>query len=262
VIFQRLAGQRGLIRSSAVVFAGNSTARLLGFLFSVVAARVLGTQDFGRFAFGLTVASIAAILVTNAPRGLSRFLAREDAHRLTIVGAGVQGRAHAESMRAVRPVDDIVVISRTRSSAAALADDLREDGVPARVGGPEDLADADLICTCTTNRTPVVEGAVLAEGVHVNAVGAYTPTMRELDTAAIVRSRLVVETRPAAMEEAGDLLIAIGEGAVQATHVVADLHELVNGARVRRDARDVTVFKSVGIAFEDLVLSRAAVAAG
>jgi O-antigen/teichoic acid export membrane protein len=81
VIFQRLAGQRGLIRSSAVVFAGNSTARLLGFLFSVVAARVLGTQDFGRFAYGLTVASIAAILVTNAPRGLSRFLAREDGDR-------------------------------------------------------------------------------------------------------------------------------------------------------------------------------------
>jgi O-antigen/teichoic acid export membrane protein len=76
VSLQRLRGQQGLVRSSAVVFAGNSTARLLGFLFAVAAARILGTQDFGRFAFGLTVASIAAILITNTPRGLSRFLAR------------------------------------------------------------------------------------------------------------------------------------------------------------------------------------------
>jgi O-antigen/teichoic acid export membrane protein len=76
VNLQKLGGRQGLARSSAVVFAGNSTARLLGFLFAVAAARILGTQDFGRFAFGLTVASIAAILVTNAPRGLSRFLAR------------------------------------------------------------------------------------------------------------------------------------------------------------------------------------------
>jgi ornithine cyclodeaminase/alanine dehydrogenase-like protein (mu-crystallin family) len=199
---------------------------------------------------------------TAAVSGLAtRFLARDDAHRLVIVGAGVQGRAHAASMRVVRPVDDVVVISRTRASAAALADDLRGDGVRARVGSAADLADADLICTCTTSTTPLVQGDMLAEGVHVNAVGAYTPQMRELDTAAIARSRLVVETRPAAMEEAGDLLIPIAEGAVRATQVVADLHEVVNGARVRRDARDVTVFKSVGIAFEDLVLATAAVAA-
>ena len=165
-------------------------------------------------------------------------------------------------MRAVRPIDDVVVISRTRGSAAALVDALVADGVPARVGGPEDLADADLICTCTTSTTPVVHGDALAAGAHVNAVGAYTPAMRELDTAAIARSRLVVETRPAAMEEAGDLLLPIDEGAVGPDHIVADLHEVVNGAWVRRDAGDVTVFKSVGIAFEDLVLATAAVAEG
>ncbi len=90
------------------------------------------------------------------------------------------------------------MISRTRGSAAALVDALVADGVPARVGGPEDLAVADVICTCTTSTTPVVHGDALAAGAHVNAVGAYTPAMRELDTAAIARSRLVVETRPAA----------------------------------------------------------------
>lgn len=200
---------------------------------------------------------------TAAVSGLAtRFLARDDAHRLVVVGAGVQARAHAGAMRAVRPIDDVVVISRTRGSAAALVDALVADGVPARVGGPEDLADADLICTCTTSTTPVVHGDALAAGAHVNAVGAYTPAMRELDTAAIARSRLVVETRPAAMEEAGDLLLPIDEGAVGPDHIVADLHEVVNGAWVRRDAGDVTVFKSVGIAFEDLVLATAAVAEG
>jgi len=200
---------------------------------------------------------------TAAVSGLAtRFLAREDAHRLAIVGAGVQGRAHAEAMRAVRPIDEVVVISRTPVSAAALADELSDEGVRARVGGPEDLAAADLICTCTTSTMPVVHGDALSAGVHINAVGAYTPAMRELDTAAMGRSRLVVETRGAAMEEAGDLLIPIGEGAVGPDHIVADLHEVVNGAPVRGDARDVTVFKSVGIAFEDLVLATAAVARG
>ena len=86
--------------------------------------------------------------------------------------------------------------------------------------------------------------------------------MRELDTDAIVRARVVVETRAAALDEAGDLLIPIEEGAIGPDHIVADLHELVNGAPLRRDADDVTVFKSVGLAFEDLVVAAAAVSSG
>ena len=196
-------------------------------------------------------------LRTAAVSGLAtRHLARAEASRLAIFGAGVQARSHLRAMLAVRPIEDVVVVSRTRERADAL---VKEGGVNARVGAPDDVGDRDLVCTCTTSATPVFDGSLLAPGTHVNAVGAYRPDLRELDTEAIERARVVVETREAAMEEAGDLLIAMKEGAIGEDHVVADLAEVVNGVTVRRTAQDVTVFKSVGVAFEDLVVARAAV---
>jgi ornithine cyclodeaminase/alanine dehydrogenase-like protein (mu-crystallin family) len=148
------------------------------------------------------------------------------------------------------------VVSRTRERAEAL---VKEAGVDARVGAPDDVGDRDLVCTCTTSATPVFDGSLLAPKTHVNAVGAYRPDLRELDTETIERARVVVETREAAMEEAGDLLIPMKEGAIGEDHVVADLSEVVRGVTVRRTAQDVTVFKSVGVAFEDLVVALAAV---
>ncbi len=199
-------------------------------------------------------------LRTAAVSGLAtRYLARTDASRLAIFGAGVQARSHLRAMLAVRSIDDTVVVSRTPERATALAREASEAGVDARVGAPGDLGDRDLVCTCTTSATPVFDGSLLGPGTHVNAVGAYRPDLRELDTETIERARVVVETREAAMEEAGDLLIAIKEGAIGEDHIVADLTEVVRGVRVRRSDQDVTVFKSVGVAFEDLVVARAAV---
>jgi ornithine cyclodeaminase/alanine dehydrogenase-like protein (mu-crystallin family) len=196
-------------------------------------------------------------LRTAAVSGLAtRHLARAEASRLAIFGAGVQARSHLRAMLAVRPIEDVVVVSRTRERAEAL---VKEAGVDARVGAPDDVWDRDLLCTCTTSATPLFNGALLAPGTHVNAVGAYTPDLRELDTETIERGRVVVETREAAMEEAGDLLIAMKEGAIGEDHVLADLSEVVHGVTVRRTDQDVTVFKSVGVAFEDLVVARAAV---
>jgi alanine dehydrogenase len=153
----------------------------------------------------------------------------------------------------------LVVVSRTHDRAAALADAAIEAGLWCRVGSPVDVERADLVCTCTTSETPVLAGSWLSPGTHVNAVGAYNTSMRELDTEAVRRSRVVVETREAAMAEAGDLVIAIGEGAVGADHVLADLSEVVGGRPVRTSNADITLFKSVGVAFEDLVVARAAV---
>jgi ornithine cyclodeaminase/alanine dehydrogenase-like protein (mu-crystallin family) len=196
-------------------------------------------------------------LRTAAVSGLAtRHLARAEASRLAIFGAGVQARSHLRAMLAVRPIEDVVVVSRTRERAEAL---VKEAGVDARVGAPDDVGDRDLLCTCTTSETPLFNGALLAPGTHVNAVGAYRPDLRELDTETIERGRVVVETREAAMEEAGDLLIAMKEGAIGEDHVLADLSEVVRGVTVRRTDQDVTVFKSVGVAFEDLVVARAAV---
>jgi ornithine cyclodeaminase/alanine dehydrogenase-like protein (mu-crystallin family) len=199
-------------------------------------------------------------LRTAAVSGLAtRHLARSDASRLALFGAGVQARSHLRAMLAVRPIEDVVVVSRTPERATALAREASEAGMNARVGGPDDVSERDLVCTCTTSGTPVFDGSLLEQGTHVNAVGAYRPDLRELDTKTIERARVVVETREAAMEEAGDLLIAMKEGAIGEDHVVADLSEVLRGVIVRRSDEDVTVFKSVGVAFEDLVVARAAV---
>ncbi len=199
-------------------------------------------------------------LRTGAVSGLAtRHLARPEASRLVVFGAGVQARAHVEAMRAVRPVERVVVVSRTRERAEALAAEVRASGLAAEVGSPAAVAEADLVCTCTTSPTPVLDGALLRPGVHVNAVGAYTPETRELDEEAVRRARVVVEDRAVALAEAGDLLIPLRAGVIAEGHVVADLTELVRGATVRRDPDDVTVFKSVGMAPEDLVVAAAAV---
>lgn len=198
-------------------------------------------------------------LRTGAVSGLAtRYLARPDASRLVVFGAGVQARAHVEAMRAVRALERVVVVSRTRERAEALASEIRASGLPAEVGGAEAVAEADLVCTCTTSPTPVFDGRLLAPGAHVNAVGAYTPQTRELDEETILRARVVVETREVAMAEAGDLLIPMRQGRIGPEHVVADLAEVVRGMPVRRSAEDVTVFESVGMASEDLVVARAA----
>ena len=199
-------------------------------------------------------------LRTAAVSGVAtRLLAREDASRLVLFGAGVQATSHLDAMRAVRPIEEVVVVSRGSERAAALVERAGAMGLRARIGTPSDVGAADVVCACTTSERPVVEGASLPAGVHVNAIGAYLATMRELDTEAVRRSKVVVDTREAAFAEAGDLLIPIGEGAIGREHVLADLAELVRGAEVRSAADDVTVFKAVGVAFEDLIVARAAV---
>lgn len=199
-------------------------------------------------------------LRTAAVSGLAtRWLARPEARRLVIYGAGVQARAHLDAMRAVRPVEEVVVVSRGRGAAEDLAGSAASAGLMASVGTPGAEQDADLVCTCTTSPTPVLEGANLPDGVHVNAVGAYTTAMRELDSEAVRRSKVVVETREAAAAEAGDLALAMADGAIGPDHVLADLSEVVRGAAVRGSEDDITLFKSVGVAFEDLVVARAAV---
>jgi ornithine cyclodeaminase/alanine dehydrogenase-like protein (mu-crystallin family) len=200
-------------------------------------------------------------LRTAAVSGLAtRYLAHPQAHRLVVFGAGVQARSHVESMRTVRPITHVTVVSRTRPAAEALCDAARQAGLSASVGGPEAVAEADIVCTCTTSARPVFDGTRLAAGAHVNAVGAYVPDAREIDAETVRRAAVVVETRAVAFEEAGDLLLAVAEGAITLEHVVADLAELVRGATIRRPD-DITVFESVGMAFEDLVVARAAVEA-
>ncbi|MFL5790724.1 MAG: ornithine cyclodeaminase family protein [Actinomycetota bacterium] len=198
---------------------------------------------------------------TAAVSGLAtRRLANPEASRLVVFGAGVQATAHVEAMHAVRPLTEVVVVGRDRTRADALVAFAKRLGVDARTGVPADVANADLVCTCTTSAVSVFDGHDLADGTHVNATGAFLADQRELDTQTMRRAKIVVETREVALREAGDVLIAIEEGAIDPDQLV-DLAEVARGRTVRTAPSDVTVFVSVGSAFEDLVVARAALRA-
>jgi ornithine cyclodeaminase/alanine dehydrogenase-like protein (mu-crystallin family) len=198
---------------------------------------------------------------TAAVSGLAtRRLANPDASRLVVFGAGVQATAHVEAMHSVRPLSEVVVVGRDPARADSLVAFARGLGVEARIGVPADVSGADLVCTCTTSAVSVFDGHDLAEGAHVNAVGAYLAHQRELDSETMRRAKIVVETREVALREAGDVVLAIDEGAIGAEGLT-DLAELVRGRVVRTAPTDMTVFVSVGFAFEDLVVARAALQA-
>jgi ornithine cyclodeaminase/alanine dehydrogenase-like protein (mu-crystallin family) len=189
----------------------------------------------------------------------TKHLARPDARRLVVFGAGAQAEAHVEAMTAVRPIEHVVVVGRGRDRAAELVARLRAAGLDAEVGAAEAVSEADIVCTCTTSSTPVFDGERLARGAHVNAIGAYRPDLCEIDAGLLARARVVVEERAAALAEAGDLLQAIGTGRFTAGALAGDLAEVVQGRVRRNGGAEVTVFKSVGLALEDLVVARAAV---
>ncbi len=187
----------------------------------------------------------------------TRYLARPESRSLAIVGAGVQGNGHLEAMMAVRPIEVVWVVSRSTAPSEELVQRAGALGLHAAVAGPEAVRQADIICTCTTSSEPVFDGSLVSPGTHINAVGSYRPDQRELDDEVVRRGHLVVETREAALTEAGDLLIPIASGVIEPSDIVADLAEVVRGSPVRRHDQDVTVFKSVGVAFEDLVVANA-----
>jgi ornithine cyclodeaminase/alanine dehydrogenase-like protein (mu-crystallin family) len=170
-------------------------------------------------------------------------LARPDARVLGILGAGVQARSHLEALRLVRPLDEVRVWSPRR--ARAFAEEMGGD-VRAVDSAAEAVRGADVVLVATTSQTPVLQGAWLAPGTHVNAVGATRPDWRELDDAAVRSARLFVDSRVAALRESGDVMAAEGEP--------AELGEVILGKLAgRRSPDEITLFKSVGVAVEDLV---------
>jgi ornithine cyclodeaminase len=221
-------------------------------------AVLLFEADHGRLLAILDATSVTAIRTAAVSALATRLLAREDADELAIIGAGTQGRMHLEAMTVVRPVKHVRVWSRTTEHARALAQvarerfDLRADvcSTPAQA-----VERASIVCTTTASATPVVEGEWLRPGTHVNAVGACIPTTRELDTEAVRRARLYVDRRESALAEPGDILFPLKEGAIGKDHIVAEIGELLlpGGDRLRRGSEEeITIFKSLGLAVEDL----------
>ena len=200
----------------------------------------------------LDASSITAIRTAAVSGVATRALARDDAGDLALLGAGVQAASHLAAMCAVRQIRRVRVWSRNPAHAQRFAAASR---VPVDVAADPRaaVAGADLICTTTAARTPILEGSWLAPGAHINAVGACLPTARELDAAAVARARLIVDRRESALAEAGDFLLARAEGAVTDDHIAGELGDvLVGRVAGRRTPTDITLFESLGIAIEDL----------
>lgn len=204
----------------------------------------------------MDASSVTGIRTAAVSGVATRALARPDAGDLAILGTGVQARTHLEAMGAVRTLRRVRVWSRhdeNRTAFAAWAH--RQFGVRVEpvATAREAVIGADLVCTVTSARTPVLEGDWLSPGTHVNAVGSSLPTARELDTDAVRRARLYVDRRESALNEAGDFLIPRSEGAVSEEHILGELGEVLTGAAPGRQSEDdITLFKSLGLAVEDV----------
>lgn len=190
----------------------------------------------------------------------AQHLARVDAHTLLLVGcgrlAGWMARAHAALRPALRQVQ---VWGRRPEAAAALAGTLAHEGLPAAAVRDLEAAarGACIVCCATTSTEPLVRGAWLTPGTHLDLVGGFTPQMREVDDAAVARARIVVDTRAGALAEAGDLVQPMARGAIGPGHVVGELADLLRGAvQGRTQAGEITLFKSVGTAIEDLAAAQ------
>ena len=214
-------------------------------LFKPETGEPLVTMD-GRLITEMRTAAVSAVA--------TRLLARPEASVLGILGSGVQARSHLEAMRLVRTIRDVRVWSPRNAPAFA-----REFGVRAVASAEEAVRGADIVVLATSSQTPVLSGAWLAPGTHINAVGAPRPTWRELDDEALGRARLYVEQREAATRESGDV-IASGK-------IFAEIGEVVAGGKPGRQSPDeITLYKSVGVAVQDVVSAdlvyRRALAAG
>jgi ornithine cyclodeaminase len=213
----------------------------------------------GRLLCALDASPITAMRTAAVSAVATRLLAREDAGDLALLGAGVQAEAHLSAMRLVREIRRVRVWSRTPAHAAAFVRRMSEahgGGIEAAASAREAVEGAAIVCAATAASEPVLQGAWLAPGAHVNAVGSSTPQARELDAAAVARARLFVDRRESAMAEAGDFLRARAEGAASDASIVAELSELLVGAPGRRTADEITLFKSVGLGIEDLATAR------
>jgi ornithine cyclodeaminase len=223
-------------------------------------AVLLFEAEHGSLTAVIDATSITAIRTAAVSGFATRLLAREDAGDLALLGSGVQARTHLEAMFCVRRIRRVRVASRQPAKARAFAEhQSKRWGIRIEpVSTPREAVEgADLICTTTSAREPIVEGAWIAPGAHINAVGSSIPSARELDTEAVRRSRLYADRRESLTNEAGDFLIPKKEGAVADDHIVGELGEVAIG-RVpgRRSPAEITLFKSLGLAVEDVASAK------
>jgi ornithine cyclodeaminase/alanine dehydrogenase-like protein (mu-crystallin family) len=199
---------------------------------------------------------ITAIRTAAVSALATRLLSRENSERLAIIGAGEQAQRHVESIMLVRKIKEITIWNRNEANAEGLAKKIsagRSIDLKVTKTTQQAAEDADIICTVTASRQPLVMGKWISKGSHINAVGSSTPFSRELDTTAIVRGRLFTDRYESIFKEAGDFLIPKEEGIITDDHVKAELGEVLSGTKKGRESDEqITIFKSLGLAVEDI----------
>jgi ornithine cyclodeaminase/alanine dehydrogenase-like protein (mu-crystallin family) len=224
-------------------------------------AGVVASYDFLDPKTGAVLARMEANYLTDLRTAATSavatdLLARPDVETLGVFGSGRQAVAHLRVLPRVRRFQRFLVCGSGRSDLDHFRERMRaEDGLEIEIVDAESCAQqADVICACTSSPTPLFDGRRLRPGTHLNLVGAFQPHTREVDDETIRRSRVVVDLYDAALAEAGDLMIPLGNGTITREHILADLHEIAAGERhPPTSAEDITLFKSVGCALEDLV---------
>jgi alanine dehydrogenase len=219
-------------------------------LFDTTNGRPLALMDGG----------LLTALRTGAASGVAtQLMARQDARTLALFGAGGQALAQVWAVCVARPVERVWLVNRTRERAERLAEELRAFGAPVTTdvriaaSSREALAEADVVCCATGSATPLFEDGDLRAGTHINGVGSYQASMREIPGATVAQARVVVDQRAAAWTEAGDLVLARDEGLIDEGHVVGELGQVVLGQVAGRvNEEQITFFKSVGSAAQDV----------
>ena len=225
----------------------------------IIAAAVLVLNPETGFPLALIDGASLTALRTGAGGGLAAdLLARQDARVVGLFGAGVQARAQLQGVLAVRPIERVFLLSRTRQSAERLAAEIATwpdaPAVTLASSPRQAVQHADIVIAATTSSTPVFDGHDLRPGTHITGVGSFTPQMQEVDAVTVRRARVVADSREACMAEAGDLIIPGAE-------IDAELGEIVNGQKPgRQSEEEITFFKSVGVAVQDAAAAAAVLA--
>jgi ornithine cyclodeaminase len=240
-------GAEPLFSLKEIVIAPSNSARGLD---PHQGAVLLHDGETGVLQAVLNASAITEIRTAAVSAVATKLLARPGGRTVAILGSGVQGRSHAVAMRSVIEDAELRIWSRTPAHAEALA--LESHAIVCQTV-EEALDGADVVCTCSSSRDPIVRRAWLAPGAHVNAVGSSIPSARELEADVVAEASLFVDRRESTLNESGDYLSAVTETGIGPDHIVAELGELlVGGHPGRRDDDELTVFKSLGLAVEDL----------
>jgi len=215
--------------------------------------------DNGQLLAIIDAGSITAIRTAAVSAVATDLLAKKDSHKLAIFGSGTQARMHLQSMPVVRSsIDEVRIWSRNHDHALKFAKDTSSNlRVEAFESAEEAAKGADIICTTTAATSPILKGDWISKGAHINAVGASVPPFRELDSSAVARSSFFVDRRESAIEEADDFRIPKSEGLIGDSHIKCEIGDILIGTKKGRTSEDeITIFKSLGLAIEDLAAAQ------